>query len=200
MAQQTRSWDFDQEEGMLDAARLARVIVTPGHSLSLQDRARDRVQGHRRHAADRQFGSMRGRPISIAAICADILARTLERCGVATEILGFTTRGWKGGQSRETWLAAGRPPTRAAQRPAAHRLQEGRRAFAPRAQQPRPDDARGAAQGEYRRRGAALGAQPADRPARRAPHPDGDLATARRSTIRPCRRTAGPISSGTCGR
>ena len=109
MAQQARSWDFDQEEGLLDAARLARVVVSPAPFAKLQDRARDRLQGYRRLAPDRQCGSMRGRPIAIAAICADILARTLERCGVATEILGFTTRGWKGGQSREAWLAAGRP-------------------------------------------------------------------------------------------
>ncbi|MES2987317.1 MAG: cobaltochelatase subunit CobT [Pseudomonadota bacterium] len=109
MAQQNRSWDFDQEEGILDAARLARVIVNPMLSLSYK------------HERDTEFkdtvvtllidnsGSMRGRPISIAAISADIMARTLERVGVKTEILGFTTRAWKGGQSREKWLADGRP-------------------------------------------------------------------------------------------
>jgi cobaltochelatase CobT len=110
MAQQARSWDFDQEEGLLDAARLARVVVTPGHSLSYKvERDTDFKDTVVSLLIDNS-GSMRGRPIAIAAICADILARTLERCGVSTEILGFTTRGWKGGQSREAWLAAGRPP------------------------------------------------------------------------------------------
>ena len=111
MAQQARSWDFDQEEGLLDAARLARVIVNPAHSLSYkierETEFRDTVVG----LLIDNSGSMRGRPISIAAISADILARTLERCGVKVEILGFTTRAWKGGQSREKWLADGRPPT-----------------------------------------------------------------------------------------
>jgi cobaltochelatase CobT len=109
MAQQARSWDFDQEEGLLDAARLARVIVNPMHSLSYkverETEFRDTVVG----LLIDNSGSMRGRPIAIAAICADILARTLERVGVASEVLGFTTRAWKGGQSREQWLADGRP-------------------------------------------------------------------------------------------
>jgi cobaltochelatase CobT len=110
MAQQARSWDFDQEEGLLDAARLARVVVSPGHSLSYKiERDTDFKDTVVSLLIDNS-GSMRGRPIAIAAICGDILARTLERCGVATEILGFTTRGWKGGQSREAWLSAGRPP------------------------------------------------------------------------------------------
>jgi len=109
MAQQARSWDFDQEEGMLDAARLARVVVNPGHSLSYKvERDTDFKDTVVSLLIDNS-GSMRGRPIAIAAICGDILARTLERCGVSTEILGFTTRGWKGGQSREAWLTAGRP-------------------------------------------------------------------------------------------
>ena len=109
MAQQNRSWEFDLEEGQLDPARLSRVIVDPLHALSFK------------HEKDMQFrdtvvtllldnsGSMRGRPITVAATCADILARTLERCGVKVEILGFTTRAWKGGQSREHWLTAGKP-------------------------------------------------------------------------------------------
>ncbi len=109
MAQQTRSWDFDLEEGILDAGRLARVIVNPMFSLSYK------------HEKDTEFrdtvvsllidnsGSMRGRPISVAAMSADILARTLERCGVKVEILGFTTRAWKGGQAREKWIADGKP-------------------------------------------------------------------------------------------
>ena len=110
MAQQARSWEFDQEEGLLDAARLARVIVNPVHSLSYKierdTEFRDTVVG----LLIDNSGSMRGRPIAIAAICADILTRTLERVGVASEVLGFTTRAWKGGQSREQWLADGRPP------------------------------------------------------------------------------------------
>jgi cobaltochelatase CobT len=110
MAQQSRSWDFDQEEGMLDAARLARVVVNPAHSLSYKiERDTDFRDTVVTLLIDNS-GSMRGRPISIAAISADILARTLERCGVKVEILGFTTRAWKGGQSREMWLSEGRVP------------------------------------------------------------------------------------------
>ena len=109
MAQQARSWDFDQEEGLLDAARLARVVVSPGHSLSYKVERETDFKDTIVSLLIDNSGSMRGRPIAIAAICGDILARTLERCGVGTEILGFTTRGWKGGQSREAWLAAGRP-------------------------------------------------------------------------------------------
>ncbi len=109
MAQQTRAWEFDLEEGMLDAGRLARVIVNPMQSLSYK------------HERDTEFrdtvvtllidnsGSMRGRPITVAAMCGDILARTLERCAVKTEVLGFTTRAWKGGQSRDAWVQAGKP-------------------------------------------------------------------------------------------
>ena len=110
MAQQNRSWDFDQEEGLLDAARLARVIVSPGSSLSYKVERETDFRDTVVTLLIDNSGSMRGRPISIAAISADIFARTLERCGVKTEILGFTTRAWKGGQSRESWLAAGRPP------------------------------------------------------------------------------------------
>ncbi len=109
MAQQNRAWDFDQDEGTLDAARLARVIANPMLSLSYKvERDTDFKDTIVTLLIDNS-GSMRGRPISIAAICADILARTLERVGVKVEILGFTTRTWKGGQSREDWLAAGRP-------------------------------------------------------------------------------------------
>ncbi|WP_375397804.1 cobaltochelatase subunit CobT [uncultured Sphingomonas sp.] len=110
MAQQSRAWDFDQEEGMLDAARLARVVVSPGLSLSYKIERETDFRDTVVTLLIDNSGSMRGRPISIAAISADILARTLERCGVKTEILGFTTRAWKGGQARETWLTAGRPP------------------------------------------------------------------------------------------
>jgi cobaltochelatase CobT len=110
LAQQARSWDFDQEEGLLDAARLARVVVSPGQSLSYKIERETEFKDTVVSLLIDNSGSMRGRPIAIAAICGDILAWTLERCGVSTEILGFTTRGWKGGQSREAWLAAGRPP------------------------------------------------------------------------------------------
>ena len=109
LAQQARSWDFDQEEGLLDAARLARVVVNPRHALSFKIEKETEFKDTVVSLLIDNSGSMRGRPIAIAAICADILARTLERCGVSTEVLGFTTRGWKGGQSRESWLAAGRP-------------------------------------------------------------------------------------------
>jgi cobaltochelatase CobT len=110
LAQQARSWDFDQEEGLLDAGRLARVVVNPRHALSFKIERETEFRDTVVSLLIDNSGSMRGRPIAIAAICGDILARTLERCGVATEILGFTTRGWKGGQSREAWLTAGRPP------------------------------------------------------------------------------------------
>ncbi len=109
MAQQNRSWDFDQEEGLLDAARLARVVISPGHSLSYKMERDVEFKDTIVTLLIDNSGSMRGRPISIAAISADVMARTLERCGVKTEILGFTTRAWKGGQSREAWLAGGKP-------------------------------------------------------------------------------------------
>ncbi|WP_288409676.1 cobaltochelatase subunit CobT [uncultured Sphingomonas sp.] len=110
MAQQSRSWDFDQEEGLLDAARLARVVINPAQSLSYKIERDTEFRDTVVTLLIDNSGSMRGRPIGIAAISADILARTLERVGVKVEILGFTTRAWKGGQSRESWLAAGRPP------------------------------------------------------------------------------------------
>jgi cobaltochelatase CobT len=110
MAQQSRSWDFDQEEGMLDAARLARIVIDPTRSLSYKSERDTEFRDTVVTLLIDNSGSMRGRPISIAAISADIMARTLERCGVKTEILGFTTRAWKGGQSREDWLNKGRPP------------------------------------------------------------------------------------------
>ena len=109
LAQQNRAWDFDQEEGLLDTARLTRVVVSPEQPLSYKvERDTDFRDTVVTLLIDNS-GSMRGRPISIAAISADIMARTLERCAVRTEILGFTTRAWKGGQSRESWLAASRP-------------------------------------------------------------------------------------------
>jgi cobaltochelatase CobT len=109
LAQQSRAWDFDLEEGMLDPARLSRIIVDPMSALTfMQERDTDFRDTVVSLLIDNS-GSMRGRPITVAATCADILARTLERCGVKVEILGFTTRAWKGGQSREQWLAAGKP-------------------------------------------------------------------------------------------
>lgn len=110
MAQQNRSWEFDLEEGLLDTARLTRVVTDPLQALSFKvERDTDFRDTVVTLLIDNS-GSMRGRPITIAAICGDILARTLERCGVKVEILGFTTRAWKGGKSREAWLEAGRPP------------------------------------------------------------------------------------------
>jgi cobaltochelatase CobT len=109
LAQQTRAWDFDLEEGVLDAGRLARVIVNPLLALSYK---RERDTEFRDTVVTLLIdnsGSMRGRPITVAAMCGDILSRTLERCAVKVEVLGFTTRAWKGGQSRERWVADGKP-------------------------------------------------------------------------------------------
>ncbi|GAB4071520.1 cobaltochelatase subunit CobT [Ancylobacter sonchi] len=109
MAQQNRGWEFDLEEGMLDPARLHRVVIDPMQPLSFK---RERDTDFRDTVVTLLLdnsGSMRGRPITVAAACADILARTLERCGVKVEILGFTTKAWKGGQARENWLSAGKP-------------------------------------------------------------------------------------------
>ncbi|KAB2860005.1 MAG: cobaltochelatase subunit CobT, partial [Bauldia sp.] len=109
MAQQNRGWDFDLEEGMIDAARLSRVVIDPMHPLSFKAERDTEFRDTVVTLLLDNSGSMRGRPITVAATCADILARTLERCGVKVEILGFTTRAWKGGQSREAWLQAGKP-------------------------------------------------------------------------------------------
>ncbi|MDD3371980.1 MAG: cobaltochelatase subunit CobT, partial [Alphaproteobacteria bacterium] len=110
MAQQMRHWEFDLEEGLLDSARLARVVVTPSQPLSYK---REKPADFRDTIVTLLLdnsGSMRGRPITLAAMSADILARTLERCGVKVEILGFTTRAWKGGMAREEWVREGKPP------------------------------------------------------------------------------------------
>ncbi len=107
-AQQNRSWEFDLEEGILDAGRLARVVANPTTPLSFKQEKDTEFKDTVVTLLIDNSGSMRGRPISIAAICADVLARTLERCDVKVEILGFTTRAWKGGQSREVWLTGGR--------------------------------------------------------------------------------------------
>ncbi|HEY5048086.1 MAG TPA: cobaltochelatase subunit CobT [Rhizomicrobium sp.] len=110
MAQQNRTWEFDVEEGILDTSRLPRIIIDPMFPLSYK---REKEMTFRDTIVTLLLdnsGSMRGRPIMVAAMCADILARTLERCAVKVEILGFTTRAWKGGQSRERWIAQGKPP------------------------------------------------------------------------------------------
>src|SRR5579862_1012818 len=110
LAKQTRAWEFDLEEGILDAARLSRVVTNPILPLAYK---RERETDFRDTVVTLLIdnsGSMRGRPITVAAMSADILARTLERCAVKVEILGFTTKAWKGGQSRERWIAAGKPP------------------------------------------------------------------------------------------
>jgi cobaltochelatase CobT subunit len=163
LAKQTRAWEFDLEEGILDAARLSRVVTNPVLPLSykreLEMEFRDTVVS----LLIDNSGSMRGRPITVAAMSADILARTLERCGVKVEILGFTTRAWKGGQARERWIAAGKPANPGRLNDLRHIV------YKP------ADAARGHPEGKYRRRGAGLGAQPPLRPARGTPHPDGDL-------------------------
>jgi cobaltochelatase CobT len=110
MAQQNRAWDFDLEEGLLDPSRLPRIIIDPLHALSFKQEKETNFRDTVVTLLLDNSGSMRGRPITVAATCADILARTLERCGVKVEILGFTTRAWKGGQARESWLAAGKTP------------------------------------------------------------------------------------------
>jgi cobaltochelatase CobT len=109
MAQQNRSWAFDLEEGVLDTARLTRVITDPTSPLSFKMESESPFRDTVVTLLLDNSGSMRGRPIMVAAVCADILARTLERCGVKVEILGFTTRAWKGGQAREAWITAGKP-------------------------------------------------------------------------------------------
>jgi cobaltochelatase CobT len=110
MAQQNRTWEFDLEEGMLDTSRLPRIIIDPMYPLSFKREKDTTFRDTVVTLLLDNSGSMRGRPIMVAAMCADILARTLERCAVKTEILGFTTRAWKGGQSREKWIADGKPP------------------------------------------------------------------------------------------
>jgi cobaltochelatase CobT len=109
MAKQNRSWRFDEEEGVLDTARLVRVITDPTAPLSFKQEKDTNFRDTVVYLLLDNSGSMRGKPIMVAAMCADILARTLERCAVKVEILGFTTRAWKGGQSRESWISAGKP-------------------------------------------------------------------------------------------
>ena len=109
MAQQNRSWSFDLEEGLLDVSRLTRIIIDPMAALSFKQEDDTEFRDTVVTILLDNSGSMRGRPIMVAAVCADILARTLERCGVKAEVLGFTTRAWKGGQAREEWIKAGKP-------------------------------------------------------------------------------------------
>ncbi|MBX7249809.1 MAG: cobaltochelatase subunit CobT [Caulobacteraceae bacterium] len=109
MAKQSRSWMFDLEEGVLDTARLTRVITDPTSPLSFKEEQDTEFRDTVVTLLLDNSGSMRGRPIMVAAVCADVLARTLERCGVKVEILGFTTRAWKGGQSRDKWIKEGKP-------------------------------------------------------------------------------------------
>jgi cobaltochelatase CobT len=109
LAKQTRAWEFDLDEGLLDAARLSRVVTNPILPLSYKQELETEFRDTVVSLLIDNSGSMRGRPITVAAMSADILARTLERCGVKVEILGFTTRAWKGGQARERWIGAGKP-------------------------------------------------------------------------------------------
>ncbi len=109
LAKQNRSWEFDLEEGMLDASKLSRVVIDPFHSLSYKMEKKTEFKDTIVTLLIDNSGSMRGRPISVAAICADILSRTLERCSVKVEILGFTTKNWKGGKSREKWNLENKP-------------------------------------------------------------------------------------------
>jgi cobaltochelatase CobT len=109
LAKQTRRWQFDLDEGVIDAARLARVLTDPLAPLAFREETDADFKDTVVTLLLDNSGSMRGRPIMVAALCADVLARTLERCGVKVEILGFTTREWSGGHSREDWLKAGRP-------------------------------------------------------------------------------------------
>ena len=109
MAKQNRTWEFDLEEGMLDAARLTQVIIDPMNPLAYKQEKEMKFRDTVVTLLIDSSGSMRGRSITIAAMCADIMGRTLERCSVRVEILGFTTRAWRGGQSREDWINANKP-------------------------------------------------------------------------------------------
>ncbi len=174
-AQQNRSWLFDLEEGILDAGRLARVVANPTTPLSFKWEKDTEFRDTVVTLLLDNSGSMRGRPISIAAICADVLARTLERCSVKVEILGFTTRAWKGGQSRERWLAQGRPQQPGRLNDLRHIIYKSADAPWRRVGRTWADDERGPSEGKHRRRGAGMGASPDAGPARGAQDPDGDL-------------------------
>ena len=199
LAQQNRAWEFDLEEGLLDPARLPRVIIDPMHPLSFK---REKDTNFRDTVVTLLLdnsGSMRGRPITVAATCADILARTLERCGVKVEILGFHHARLEGRAVARGLAGAGQAAQSGpAQRSAPHHLQVGRCAVAARAQEPRPDDARGPAQGEYRRRGARLGAQAASGAAGDAQDPDDDLRRRAGRRFNASRSIPAIISNGIC--
>ena len=109
LAKQNRSWEFDLEEGILDTSKLTRIIIDPFNSLSFKKEKQIEFKDTLVTILIDNSGSMRGKPISVAAICADILSRTLEKCSVKVEILGFTTKHWKGGSSREKWTENGKP-------------------------------------------------------------------------------------------
>ena len=109
LAKQNRAWEFDLEEGLLDSSKLTRIIIDPQNSLSFKKEKDLEFKDTVVTLLIDNSGSMRGRPITIAAICADILSRTLERCSVKVEILGFTTKNWKGGKSREEWNKNNKP-------------------------------------------------------------------------------------------
>jgi hypothetical protein len=164
MAQQNRSWDFDLEEGYLDPARLVRIIIDPMQPLSFKQERDTKFRDTVVTLVLDNSGSMRGRPITVAATCADILARTLERCGVSVEILGFTTKAWKGGQAREKWLKDGKPPNPGRLNDLRHIIYKSADAPWRRARRNLGLMMReGPAEGKHRRRGAAVGAQPPDR-------------------------------------
>ena len=201
MAKQNRSWQFDLEEGLLDTARLTRVVTDPMQALSFKVENDTDFRDTIVTLLIDNSGSMRGRPITIAAICGDILARTLERCGVKVEILGFTTRAWKGGKSREAWLEAGRPANPG-------RVNDVRHIIYKAADEPwrharrnlGPDDARGPAQGKYRRRGARMGPQAPDGAPGKPPHPDGDFRRRPGRRLRPRASMPAIISKPICAR
>ena len=159
LAKQNRSWEFDLEEGILDTARLDRVVINPMDPLSYKQESDTEFRDTIVTLLIDNSGSMRGRPISVAAVSADILARTLERCAVKVEILGFTTRAWKGGQAREAWLAAGKPANPGRLNDLRHIVYKAADAPWRRARKnPRPHAPGRHPQGEYRRRGPAVGA------------------------------------------
>lgn len=175
-AQQNRSWLFDLEEGTLDAGRLARVVANPTTPLSFKQEKDTEFRDTVVTLLLDNSGSMRGRPISIAAICADVLARTLERCQVKVEILGFTTRAWKGGQARERWLNEGRAQLPGRLNDLRHIVYKSADApLATHPAQPGLDDEGRVAEGKHRRRGAGMGAPAHYPPVRGAQDPDGDF-------------------------
>ena len=175
-AQQNRSWEFDLEEGTLDAGRLARVVANPTTPLSFKQETDTEFRDTVVTLLLDNSGSMRGRPISIAAICADVLARTLERCQVKARDPGLHHPRLEGRSGARALAGGGAAaPARAAERFAPHHLQARRRALAARAAEPGADDEGGPSEGEHRRRGAGMGAPPDGTPPRGAAHPDGDL-------------------------